>query len=308
LAGFFGFFDYTKPGPGVPKDAPPKPRIVVFFGIVGRKFWKLVSINLMFFLFNLPALLLMMLITFFFKADMIIDDPIADLITRLTFGAGFLCIPVITVGPAQAGFTYILRNYAREEHAFPWWDFRDAAKRNFKQSLIISIINILAVALIGMDLNAYFQLNRGDNILMSLASGFIVLAFIILLMMNMYIYPMLVTFKLTVKQLYKNAFIFSMMRFFPNLGILLLCFLIVIATFWYPVIGIILLPLITMSFIGLVTNFYVYPTLKKHIIDKFEEEQAAKETSGLQADAQEEGAAEESINHNESDEKEDENK
>lgn len=272
LAGFFGFFDYTKPGPGVPKDAPPKARIIVFFEILGRKFWKLVSINLMFFLFNLPATLLMMFITGYFIPQMISDDPLMDLMVRFIFGAGFLCIPVITVGPAQAGFTYILRNYAREEHAFPWWDFKDAAKSNFKQSLIVSVINILATALVGLDLNLYFRMNTGNNFLLSMASGFMILAFVIFLMMNMYIYPMMITFNLSIKQLYKNAFIFSVMRFFPNLGMLILCFGLIILSFLNTIIGFILFPLLTMSLIGLITNFYVYPVLKKYIIDKYEEE------------------------------------
>ena len=50
MAGFFGFFDYTKPGPGVPnpEDAPKKARILVFLEILQRKFWNLIKINLMF--------------------------------------------------------------------------------------------------------------------------------------------------------------------------------------------------------------------------------------------------------------------
>lgn len=38
MAGFFGFFDYTKPGPGIPKDAPPKAPIAVFLGYIQESF------------------------------------------------------------------------------------------------------------------------------------------------------------------------------------------------------------------------------------------------------------------------------
>jgi uncharacterized membrane protein YesL len=95
---------------------------------------------------------------------------------------------------------------------------------------------------------------------------------ILFLMMHMYIYPMLVTFKLTVKQLYKNAFVFAIIKFFPNLGILLLCIILILASFYYTFIGVVLLVFITFSFIGLITNFYVYPSLQKYIIDKLESE------------------------------------
>ena len=61
MAGFFGLFDYNKPGPGVPKDAPRKSPLIVFFEILQRKFWNLIKVNMMFLIFNLPALILGML-------------------------------------------------------------------------------------------------------------------------------------------------------------------------------------------------------------------------------------------------------
>ena len=83
---------------------------------------------------------------------------------------------------------------------------------------------------------------------------------------------MLVTFKLTIRQLYKNAFLFALIKFFPNLGILILCAaLLFLSMGFYPVIGIILYFLITVSLIGLITNFYVYPKLQKYMLDKLED-------------------------------------
>lgn len=276
MAGFFGFFDYTKPGPGVPKDAPPKPGIVVFFEIYSRKFWNLVKLNILFTIFNIPAIIAALYMAHIFIQKDITGQVLDDLMLKFMFGTIFLCIPVITVGPAQAGFSYVLRNYSREEHAFIWWDFKDNALKNFKESLIISIIDFIVILIVGIDINIYFTANN-SNILMSLASGLLILAFVIYLMMHMYIYPMLVTFKLSIRQIFRNALIFAMMRFLPNLGILLLCVGILIATFWMPVIGFILLPLITLSTIGFITNFYVYPQLKKHMMDKIDSSREDKE-------------------------------
>lgn len=269
MAGFFGFFDYTKPGPGVNKDEPPKPRIVVFFEILSRKFWNLVKLNMMFFLFNIPAILTMLFLMVFFMDKPITDDLAGDLILKFILGSIFICIPILTVGPAQAGFTYILRNYSREEHAFIWWDFKENALRNFKESLIISVIDLVVFAVVLFDIKAYFVFSSG-NFLMSIASGFLILAFVIYIMMHMYIYPMLVTFKLSVKQVYRNALLFAMMKFIPNLGILILCSALLIASFWNPIIGFVLLPFLTFSLIGLITNYYVYPQLKKHMMDRAE--------------------------------------
>ncbi|NSW91794.1 MAG: YesL family protein [Firmicutes bacterium] len=277
MAGFFGFFDYTKPGPGIPKDAPPKPPIVVFFGIYSRKFWNLVKINLMFNLFNLPAVLAVIFASMYVIQGQITDDPAMDLLTRFILGSIVLCIPLITVGPAQAGYTYILRNYSREEHAFLWWDFKEHALKNFKQSMIISIIDFFALILFGIVINFYFKYITDNNIVamfIMFARTIIIFAFIMYLIMHMYIYPMLVTFKLTIRQLYRNALIFSLAKFFPNLGILLLCVALILLSFYFSTfIGIVLFLFITVSTIGLITNFYVYPKLKKYMIDKIEGEE-----------------------------------
>lgn len=278
MAGFFGFFDYTRPGPGVPKDAPPKHPIIVFFQVFSRKFWNLVKLNILFMLFNLPALIAVMLAMGYIFQNPMFEDAISDLIMRFIFGSILICIPVITVGPAQAGFTYVLRNYSREEHAFLWWDFKDNAILNFKESIIISIIDLVVVILFGININFYLT-NGSNNILTTIASTLLIMAFTIFIMMHMYIYPMLVTFKLSIKQIYKNAFVFALMKFIPNLGLLLLCILLIFLSFLNTIIGIVLFPLLTVSTIGLIINSYVYPKLKKYMIDKVDSDDEVKENA-----------------------------
>ncbi len=282
MGGFFGLFDYSKPGPGIAKDAPPKPRVMVFLDIFTRKFWNLIKINLLFSIFNIPALVLLIFMGVFSTS---LFPPVngidlyMDLIVRLVIGSFFICIPLITVGPAQAGFTYLLRNYAREEHAFIWSDFKEHALKNFKESVIISLVDLVVVLLVVVDIYLYLKMSNG-SILFSIATAFLALSFVVFLMMHLYIYPMLVTFKLSIKQIYKNALIFSIIRFLPNLGILLLCAVLLVVTFYLPVVGFILFPLITVSTISLITNFYVYPSLKKYMIDKVEGQAAAPEETG----------------------------
>ena len=103
------FNDYTREGKGVSKDPDFRPRIVVFFDVYFRKFWNLVLLNLLYILF---------------------------------------CLPIITIAPATAAMTKILRNYAREEHAFLWSDFWDTFKSNFKTSLVVGIINFFAIIIL----------------------------------------------------------------------------------------------------------------------------------------------------------------
>jgi uncharacterized membrane protein YesL len=277
MAGFFGFFDYTKPGPGIDKDEPQKAAVFVFMDIYFRKFWNLIKINLLYFIFSIPTILLFIIASVAVIPQISAEASI-DLIMRVMIGAIFFVIPVITCGPVQAGFTYLIRNYAREEHAFIFSDFKEHALKNFKQGMIVSAIDFIVFMVVMVDLRIYFVM-KDSNFLMMIPTILIIMAFVIFIMMHMYIYPMMVTFKLTIKELYKNAFVFAMMKFLPNLGILILCYALVLASFWFTPIGLILFPLLTLSTISLITNFYVYPKLKKYIIDKVENKIAIEENT-----------------------------
>jgi len=297
MAGFFGLFDFTKEGPGVPKDAPPKSRFIIFFEVLARKFWNIVKINLLFVLFNLPAFLFFVLFTMYYNQLLfpqeVIDNMGGDLLNYL---AGFtfplmlilLCFPLITVGPAQAGMTYVLRNYSREEHAFIWGDFIEKAKNNFKQSMIVSIINTIVTILVMLDFYIYANV-KTDNILFTIANSLIIVAFIVFMMMSMYIYPMMVTFQLTIRQIYKNALLFAILKFIPNLLIIIVCFAIIIVPFYFvPFVGYILLIFFTFGFISYITNFYVYGKIDKYMIKRAQPEETSEDAEQTSNDTTEE--------------------
>lgn len=272
MAGFFGFFDYTKPGPGVNKDEPQKAAPLRFLDIYTRKFWNLIKINMLYFALSIPSIILFLIVSVFVFPQ-ITKETSLDIYMRMIIGALFFTIPVIAFGPAQAGFTYVLRNYAREEHSFIFSDFKEHALKNFKQGMIICTIDIVAFAIMMFDLKIYLTMKSSSPFLV-IPTTLMMIVFVIFIMMHMYIYPIMVTFQLKVKEIYKNAFIFSVLKFFPNLGILLLCFVLVVASFYNIVIGVILFPLITLSTIGLLTNFYIYPKLQKYMM---KEEEAREE-------------------------------
>jgi len=272
MGNLLSFFDYTKPGPGVPKDEPPKPRIIVFFQIYFDKLWDLVKLNVMFSFFNIPALILVSFLFALFynfvQVPFTEDSTFLSLVLFTSGSAVFLSVPVITTGPSQAGFTFVLRNYSRREHVFLLSDFKENIGKNLKQALIISVIDFLVVLFLIVDI--YICINSGMNsFLVYLLVYLMVFALILFLMMHLYIYPMLVTFDLSIKHIYKNALIFAIAKFIPNLGILLLCFVLSALPFIiYLPVAILLFPTITLSTVGFITNFYAYPTLEKYMINK----------------------------------------
>jgi uncharacterized membrane protein YesL len=275
MSRIFGIFSNPNdPGPGVSKNEPNKPRFFIFTDIFTRKFSKLVLVNLMYFVFNLPAIIIAFLmsshvVNLIFSTETIKNNGLFSMSLSLFIASVFVCFPVVTIGPAQAGLTYIMRNFAREEHAFLWSDFKEHALKNLKQSLITCLINFILIAVFIIDV-MWFKDQKSTISL--LGSGIMYIFILLFFMMNLYIYPMMITFELSIKQLYKNAFIFSMFKFFNNLATLLICLLIQALLFLiFPFVGAILFLLLSFSLISLIINFRVYPTIKKHMLDKVED-------------------------------------
>ncbi len=255
--------NYNKPGPGVEKDAPPKPRFFIFFDVLKRKFWHVMKINLMFVLFNLPALFVSFIVASNFLQKLKIDEGLGDFYVRFFLAAVMTLIPVITIGPVQAGITYILRNYSREEHSFIWWDFKENFTKNFKQGMIITVIDIVVMYILGIAINFY---TSQSGLIYVAATSFVFLSLIVFLIMHLYIYPMLVTVHLSIKDLYRNAFIFSILKLLPNVLFLALNMVIAYAAFYNIIVGLLIYVLILPGFMGLMNNFYVNPIIKKYVV------------------------------------------
>ncbi len=256
-------------------------RLTIFFQVLGRKIWKLIEFNLIYAIFNIPAIVISIFLSGYFISSLPLTmEAPADIAVYLFF-YGFppmmllMAIPINAVGPAQAGLTYILRCFSYEMPTFYWSDFKDKMKENFKQGLIVSLINLAVFIFILLDFYLYSQINKdGSIMLLAVANGMLFLIMLLFIMMGMYIYPMMVTYELKIKYLYKNAFLFSIGRFLPNLAVLFICVLLVLAPLLIVafsgsvmVLAIIYVYYILLGFTlpGLVINFFINPVIDKHL-------------------------------------------
>lgn len=140
-----------------------------------------------------------------------------------------IAISAILYGPATCGLTYVMRNFAREEHTWPFSDFFERSWQNFKQGFIVGIIDILIL----LNASMYLALDTstlapGDGYLAVFKYVAIVVALLYLVMRN-YIYLMIVTFKIKFLPIIKNAALFVILNFgrniFTLLGLLAVVFL-----------------------------------------------------------------------------------
>ncbi len=241
MAGMFSFLDTSKPGPGVSKNAPQKKRFFLFWELYARKIWKLVLANLLYVLLSLP---------------------------------------VVTHGLAQAGLTFVTRNYVQQKHVFLPSDFWDTVKKNAKQALIIGIEELLICALLGFDLvYAWNGLMMGETVSIGALLFFAVSLFIAIsfLQIRYYLYIQVITFKLSVKQIWKNSILLSIAGFKQNLilsvslGLIYALAILVFLAFGVLSAGLLIVAYVFFfpAFRSFLIQFNVFPLIKKHIIDPY---------------------------------------
>ncbi len=257
MAKMFGFLDFTRAGPGVDKNAPKKRSFVVFFEILKRKFWNLLYAGLLFALVNLP---------------------------------------LVTRGWADAGLTFVTRAYSREKHAFVKEDFFETIRKNRGQALLCGIINLVVTAVLVFNIFYYsFQINptlwrllgvkdtSGMTPMVPELMDYIVMAstslgYILFTFMKYYIPFLVITFRLTTKQVYRNAMILSMAGLKRNL--LISVVLIAIYTLFIlllsgiPYVIVYILVLFLWIFVlppvrSLLIQFTIFPIIKELMIDPY---------------------------------------
>lgn len=298
---------YNKEGKGIDKNEPEKHGFLKFWEIVWHKRFNMISLNFIYFIPNIIAAALAAL-SYFVSQSLFYTlsnaktigesneaiSGAAD-ISGIDFGSEifmklmvfiiifFTVIPVFAVGPFQSGMTYILRCFTKREPCFLWTEYIGKTRSNLKLSIQASIINALIGFFIILDFSVYLALSSRNSVAYGvfpewmLMAALVILIFLssMFLVMCLYIYPMIVSFKLTLKQLYKNAVLFAFIKWLPNLGIVLLDAALVILPLFFIngmasiYVSIILYITVGISFIGFINMSYTYPIIKKCLIDNY---------------------------------------
>lgn len=270
MAGFLGFFNYEKEGKGVRKDEPQKKGIARFGELFFRKFWKYMQISMMYFITCIPAILFYYYLALLLFNELITKSPEMSVVA--TWYVNLLLI-FFGASPFKAGFTYILRNFVREDHAWVFSDFFAHTKNNFKQAIAVFFIDLAVLTLFTVNLR-FYMIMSGRGIVYAAACGINLLIIFIYMSMQPYLWSMMVTFRLTLKQMYKNALIFAVLGIKRNIIILVVNagVYLLLANFLQPMFLAFLYFLVLLAASGLVTQMNIQPVIKKYMLDKLETE------------------------------------
>ena len=186
----------------------------------------------------------------------------------LNFIYVLFCIPIVTIGPATAALTKVCRNYSQERHAYLFADFWNGFKQNFKQGLIFGLIDSAFVVIFFVGAPFYIAWAKMMPIIYVLL--FVFLAFILIfVMMNFYIFIMVSSTNLKIKQIIKNSFILVYLGMKKSLICLVVYVLLMsVCVLFYPP-SLVLVVTLPFSFISFLNCSLCYPVVRKYIIQPY---------------------------------------
>ena len=291
---FMNNYYYGKSGKGdYQKDDLPRTRWQLFWEMLRVRFAGLFRLNIVSVIAWLPAMyVLIQLMSNLFNiagvAQTVEMDPSAatpeqlelvqnlrPLYNSVIMRSLLLLVPAIAItGPFQAGMAYVTRNWARDEHAFVWSDFKDALIGNWKQSLVISFITGLVPLIVYVGYQFYGDMGQ-QNMLFVVPQMLTAMLGLVWTLALVYFYPMMVTYKLNLRTLLRNAFLLSIGRLPQTAGarlVMLVPTLLALAVSWFiPAYTIYALMVLAGYFllIGNALARFVYASLSNAVFDKF---------------------------------------
>ena len=158
-------------------------------------------------------------------------------------------------------------------------DFKDKFKENFKQAALYNLIYTAVTTVIVVAAWFYFRQSAQSMfyyipLVLSLA------CLLIVTFMNLYMYTMIVTFRMTLRQMLKNAFIFSVLGIKTNLITFLIDgALIALLVLFFPV-TLLFIAIFACSTIAFIATFNVYPRIEKYMIAPQQEPDEEDEEDG----------------------------
>ncbi len=324
----YGLFHSKRDDAEDAHEEDTRPTLKRFFKLCWRKFWKLISIDLLMLPMLIPPILaaylyLVMdqtptaqnpLFSQLFGANMIQQTPESTFLLDL-FGPQFsipayhntgtyigigICVVflLVTFGWQNIGCTYLLRGIVKGDPIFLFSDYFYAIKRNFKQGFFLGVIDFVLLFLIGFDL-MYFSGLIG-TFWMDVMFWAVTALGILYLFMRFYIYHLQITFHLSIRKILKNALIFTTLGIKRNLmavlGMVLLAVVflglaaVIITAFGAGALGFLLMiiPLFIPVQFAFMSSYAAYPIIDRYMIEPFVGQEEASDEIDEETDEEDE--------------------
>lgn len=265
MSGFINNYYYGKAGKAdfTPENLPDS-RPKLFFEMLRIHFAGLCAVNLFYLIFCIPAILWtvsFLPVLMAAEADM---QAVWSSLTLYLIGM----VPCLTIAGAGApGLMYVCRNWARDQHAFLVSDFKDAVKGNWKQGLVVGLINGLSLLISYVGVMYYGQMAQ-TGLFWVVPEALVVMMLALWWMINMLIYPMMVTYDMNLKTLIRNSALIAAARLPWSILFLLGAFAVPMAIAMFVPYGYLAMGLMYLV-VGFALTGFVYASYANSCFDRF---------------------------------------
>lgn len=219
--------NFQREGAGVEKSEPSKEGLSLFFDLIVSRFWDLMKLNIIFIIY---------------------------------------CIPIVTIAPAFGALTSITMSIVRKKPIlFMLRDFHTAFRNNWKQSFVCGFLSCFLFSILYYASVFYYKLSQGNPILYAVFF-FCVFMTILLLLAWIYIFPILTTISLSIKDILKNSLFLSIVCLKHTLIGALVYGLIFIGTIIYLPLVFPLIFIFTFSLLSFISSFTSWSGINRYLI------------------------------------------
>lgn len=273
---FFKNYFYGKPGKKDFTTADlPVNRLQLFRDVLMVRKGSMIGPNFLYLLIWLPAALWTFLN--FVQLNVLEEGMLPSLI----FTYLLILAPLAAItGPFCIGISCVMRNWARDEHAFPFLDFKKAMKENWKQALLFSLIQGVLPLLVYVSFYFYSGMATASP-LFYLPFAAVLLAALLWTLSAQLIPTLIVTYRLRFTQILRNAFLMTMAALPRAIAVKLLTsiipILLIACAFFFPAalnvvlpIAFVLYAVFMLSLNKLITASYANYACEKFLNPKIE--------------------------------------
>jgi uncharacterized membrane protein YesL len=252
------FKNINESGKGISKDEKRKHGVVDFFKIMGRKFWNLFLLNMLYMLFYIP------LAGAFILYGLEASTAVYIIATVL------LLVFVVLFGPATSGLFKVLRAYCLEQPIFMAYTFFKGFREEFKKTFFWGIIDSVMLLSVYCAFKVYPQY-FGDSYIKYLCLAVTAVVSLTVLMMNFYYFLLATSTSLSFKDTVKDSFFMVTIALKSNIISLILSLVISLIIFFiaYILSLWIIFFFLPASFVGLIITYNSYPYIQKYVINPY---------------------------------------
>ncbi len=266
----------------------PRGPVARFFMSGWTNIVRLMAVNVLFIVFNIPAIIISYFYSIFvipalwpsFNLGSLLTVTAEDGTQAVSYQMFMLLMVffitlmvsslLVCVGPFQAGFSQVYKDMRNGCIVSVFSSFKQGLKGNWKKGLIVMINGMLVSAVMLLSINFYLRLELTVAVMIG---GLFMLLFIMFILIQNYVYQLMVSTDLSVGKLYKNAILLVLIKFGNSLGFfIIITLLYVLVPFYllmsasYLTLGIFLF---FYSFLVIAWVQYMLSYYSGYLIDKY---------------------------------------